>query len=221
MNVIYIEATYPKKIVLPERLLTILPDKIALFTTVQFVQQLDSMKQQLEHAGKQVVVFKTRNTRYAGQLYGCNIDEFKGAFDAFLYVGDGLFHPKALLLKNDKPVFVYDPKTEKSQQLNHALVEKLRKQQKGAMLKFLSSKHVGVLVSTKPGQNFYRKSLKLKEKYPDKQFYYIAANTIDFASLEDFPFIECFVNTACPRIGYDDTNKFEKPVVNLFDLIER
>ncbi|MFH1175077.1 MAG: diphthamide synthesis protein [archaeon] len=221
MKVVHITTSFAEKVMLPQACIAALPETVALFTTAQFITQLDSMQAQLKKLGKRVVVLKTKNTRHPGQLYGCNIDTFTRAFDAFLYVGDGLFHPQALLLRNDQPVFFYNPLTKKHGKLDASIVEMLRKQQKGALLKFLSSTHVGVLVSTKPGQNHYRESLKLQEKYPDKTFYYLVANTIDFSSLEDFSFIECFVNTACPRIGFDDGSKFTKPVVNLFDVLER
>jgi len=41
---------------------------------------------------------------------------------------------------------------------------------------------------------------------------------LDWGSLENFPFIECFVNTMCPRIAYDDYHKLPKPVVDYLDL---
>jgi diphthamide biosynthesis enzyme Dph1/Dph2-like protein len=59
--------------------------------------------------------------------------------------------------------------------------------------------------------------MKLQEKYPDKTFYYLLADVIDFSKLEDFPFLQAFVNTACPRI-IDDTEKVPRPMVNIEDL---
>ena len=41
---------------------------------------------------------------------------------------------------------------------------------------------------------------------------------IDFNDLENFNFIEMWVNTACPRIGYDDMLAQEKPIVDLSDI---
>jgi diphthamide biosynthesis enzyme Dph1/Dph2-like protein len=43
---------------------------------------------------------------------------------------------------------------------------------------------------------------------------------VEFQELENFPFIEVFVNTACPRIGLEDQKKFPRPVVNLADVEE-
>jgi 2-(3-amino-3-carboxypropyl)histidine synthase len=97
-------------------------------------------------------------------------------------------------------------------------IEDLKGKMQGALTRFLMAKEVGVLMTTKPGQARAKEAYELERRYPDKKFYFLLANTIDFGELENFPFIECFVNTACPRIGYDDTNKIRKPVVNLDDL---
>ena len=80
------------------------------------------------------------------------------------------------------------------------------------------SKDIGVLVTTKPGQNKVNIFMKIKDRYPDKNFYFLVNNNVEFDRLEDFPFIECFVNTACERIATDDYSKFKKPILNFEDL---
>ena len=87
-------------------------------------------------------------------------------------------------------------------------------QQKGALLKFLSSKEVGIIVSTKPGQEKLKKAFELKNKLKDKNCHVFLADTIDPAEFENFPFIECWVNTACPRFADE-----KKGVVN-YELVE-
>lgn len=44
---------------------------------------------------------------------------------------------------------------------------------------------------------------KFNGEYPNKKFYIFIADTIDYNQLNDFPFIEAWVNTACPRIEED------------------
>lgn len=221
MKTFFIEAKYNGTIKLSAELIGLLPKKIALFTTVQFIHQLAELKKQLEANGKKVLLLKTEHSKYAGQLLGCSIKKFKEAyagFDAFLYIGDGMFHPKALMLKNDKPVFAYNPFSKEHSLLGKKDIESLRQKQQGAMLKFINSKEIGVLVSTKPGQQQLRKAYALEKKFPDKNFYYLAFDTMDFSELENFNFVECFVNTACPRIAFDDADKIRKAVINIEDL---
>ena len=74
---------------------------------------------------------------------------------------------------------------------------------KAQLIKFHSSKEIGIIVSTKPGQNKLEEAKKLKNKFPDKNFYFILFDNIDYNQLENFNFIEAWVNTACPRIEED------------------
>ena len=216
MKTFFIEAKYGQKVVLPDEFIKKLPKEIALFTTVQFIDSVDGIKKQLEKNNIKAKLFKAKNTKYPGQLIGCSI----GKFDSknFLYIGDGLFHPKALLLKNDAVVFVYNPFIKEYFELTQKDVGDMRRKQKAGLVKFLSSREIGVLISTKPGQNKIDEARKLKKKYPDKNFYFLIFSTLDFTQLENFNFIECFVNTACPRISYDDSEKIRKPVINIEDI---
>ena len=203
---------------MPDELVNELPKKIVLFSSVQFLDGLEGAKKKIEKSGRKVLLLKTEHTKHPGQLLGCNIKEFKQDFDAFLYIGDGCFHPKALLLKNHKPVFAFNPLTGKYFKLEEKDVEDMKKKQKGALMKFMTSKEIGVLVSTKPGQNKLKQAQELEKRFPEKKFYFLVFDTIDFGELENFPFVECFVNTACPRFSYDEAEKIRKPVINIDDL---
>ena len=220
MKVVFIEAKYNKIIKLPDTLLKALPKEVALFTSIQFSNSQPAMKEQIEKTGKKVILPLAPHSKYNGQLLGCGIKPFKEKFDAFLYVGDGVFHPQTLVVENMKPVFIFDPfgGNKKWEMLDTSLVEKKLKKKKGSIAKFHAADNVGVLVSTKPGQNFLKYAMKLRQLYPNKKFYFIINNNVDFSQLENFPFVQCWVNTACPRIGIDDVYKFEKPVVNLDDI---
>ena len=218
MKTFFVEARYKGKFELPMEVIELLPKKIALFTTVQFLDSVAGIKKQLEANGKKVLLLKTGYTKYPGQLLGCNIKKFDDDFDAFLYLGDGMFHPKALLLKNNKPAFAYNPFAKKHFILEPKDIEAMKRKNEGAKLKFMSSKEIGVLVSTKPGQQQIKKAYALEKKHHDKNFYFFLFDTIDFAELENFPFIECFVNTACPRIAFDEAEKIRKPIINIEEL---
>ena len=190
---------------------------MAIFSSIQFYDSLVSVKKQVEDSGRKVFLLKTKHTKFAGQLLGCNIEKFVGGGDGFLYIGDGQFHPKALMLKNNKPVFAYNPFSNKYSELKKGDVEDLKKRMKGAYVKFLSSDNIGVLISTKFGQYNLKEGLALKKKYVNKNFYFLMFDNINPSSLEDFPFIDMFVNTACPRM-IDEYKKFPKPILNIGDL---
>ena len=229
MKTLFLEARAEIKITLPKSLLSKLPQRIALFTTVQFFDNIESIKEQLESENKTVILLTSQHSKYAGQALGCTIENFDAeisknhkneSFDAFLYIGDGMFHPEALLIKNQKEVYCYNPYTEQTIVLDKHLMEKSIKQQKGALLKFYSSQNIGIVISIKPGQYHLRKARELEKRFPDKNFYKIMFSTIDFSQLENFNFIDCWVNTACPRIAYDDFKKFPKSVVDVNEIIK-
>lgn len=207
-------------ITLPEELIQALPDSVALFTTAQYINKLQDMKKQLESGGVNVEIYRARHTAQPGQILGCSIQTWPDV-DAFLYVGEGEFHPRALLFKNPQPTYRYDPLREEWDHFTHDEIEKIMKQHKGALVTFYHANTVGVLGTTKSGQKDVQAIKKLREQHPKKDFVYFLANTLDWQGLEDFPFIEMWINTGCPRIGLDDYNKVTKPILNAEHVLEQ
>ena len=220
MKLMFIEARYKNLISIEKHVLK-LPKSIGLVTTVQFIGQVKKVKSQLEKEGKKVFLGKGKHTRYKGQILGCDVRaavSVEKKVDAFLYIGSGLFHPVAISLKTKKHVFTFNPLTKKFGKVDIKKADRINKRKKGALIKFLSSKEIGVIVTTKPGQEQLKKAFELKNKFKHKNFYFLIFDTIDFGQLENFPFIECFVNTACPRIALDDSIKINKAIINLEDI---
>jgi diphthamide biosynthesis enzyme Dph1/Dph2-like protein len=173
-----------------------MPKKLGLVTTIQFLAELPKIKKYLESKGKTVVI--------GGQILGCsakNAEKIKDKVDAFLYIGTGMFHPGAML-DIGKDIYLQNgEKLELKKRKNHAA-------------KFYVSKNIGVIVSLKKGQHHLDWAEKLKKKYKDKNIYIFLCDTLDYVQMQNFPFIECWVNTACPRIA-DDIS-----VVNYEEIVE-
>ncbi len=231
VKTLFLEAPFVGKVILSSDTLNYIKKSnhktIALFASVQFCQQLDSIKEQLKKLKIKVVTSKAKRCSEAAQLLGCDCStdslNLSGDVDAFLYVGDGKFHPLALVYGQNgnnafKEIICYDPKNNQFTILTKKDVEPNLKRYKGALAKFYSAVNIGVIISLKPGQEYYKKSLELEKKYPDKQFYYFVDNEVSFNQLENFNFIDVWVNTACPRIALDDAERFRKGVVNLKDV---
>jgi len=203
MERLFIEAKYAGKIKINEKDIVQLPKNIGLATTVQFVNHLENIKKQLK--GKKVLTDRSKQ-KYCGQILGCDVssaEKIKDKIDAFLYVGTGHFHPIMLGLLG-KDVFLLNPFDGSIKKLDKSIIENYEKRKKGSMLKFLSSKNIGVLVSTKEGQMVSLKKLDdLEKKYKDKRFYMFVADNIDINQFQNFKFIESWVNTACPRLEED------------------
>ena len=218
MKTLFLEARVKIDIQLTEEQIKQLPKELALFTTVQFIDSLNNIKKQLETAGIKVILPKAKHTQYPGQILGCEFIESDAP--AFLYIGDGMFHPQAIAVKNNKPIFCYNPYTKKIILFDRKDIDTVVKKHKVAIMKFLEAETIGIIVSAKPGQQWLKRAIEFKKKCEakEKHVYIFMANTIDFIQLNNFPFIQCWVNSACPRIGIDDKNKIDKPIVNLEDV---
>ena len=134
-----------------------------------------------------------------GQVLGCNASNaLEEDVDCYLFLGGGRFHALRVVEKTGKDVYVFDG--ESCSKVSKKELEKFEKRKKGLFLKFLRAKKVGILVSLKPGQENFSRSLKFLKSLKDKEGYIFLMDEIDLGKLEDFKDIECWVNTACPRI---------------------
>ena len=238
MDFLFIDAVYDGKVALSKRVIETLkklkPRKLALYASVQYASKLDTIIKQLNKAGIKTITSRPARTDSDYQILGCDVfssniklGKLGKGIDAFFYVGDGRFHPLALLLyqknkpvKELKPVIVYNPLAKKIDVLGINDVSRILKKYRASLIKFIASDVIGIVISLKPGQQYYKQALELEKKYPNKSFYYFIADTISPESFENFPFIECWVNTACPRLAFDDAVNTNKFFINLTDAIE-
>lgn len=186
---------------------------VCLVAPVQHSAKLGEVKAFLEKHGKTV--------KLHGQILGCSVPKEIPEED-ILYVGTGEFHPKGIVITFNRDVVIADPMLNEARVLSKESVADVQKKRKAALVKFLSSGTIGVLISTKSGQKTVQALLgtilKLQEKFPDKQFYFFACATLDFQELENYPFIQAWINTMCPRIGQDDVVRTRKALLNIEDL---
>ena len=145
-----------------------------------------------------------------GQILGCRVEaatKLENKVDAFLYIGSGKFHPLAvaLKLKKQKPIFIFNPLSEQFFKLENKEIEKYKARKKGQKIKFLSARKVGILVSIKPGQNKLKQAQILKKKLEkqNKKAYIFLFDNFQPEQLENWPEIDCWVNTACPGLNLD------------------
>jgi len=205
--------------------------KLAIYSAIQFIPNQKEVILLLKEKGFDVITTKPDRTSFQGQILGCDSydDNLKlnlNEIDGFIYIGDGYFHPNALLLAQEneeeiKPVVLLNPVQEFCEIISREHIEKYLKKKKANLTKFYTQEIVGVFVSSKWGQEYKQSALKLKEMYPQKQFYYFVSDNFAESEMENFPWIEVWVNTACPRIGQDDITRHSKCVVNIKDIYKR
>jgi 2-(3-amino-3-carboxypropyl)histidine synthase len=191
--------------------------KIGLATTVQHVQTLDEVREILVRAGKTVIIGDTGRASHPGQVIGCdysNAISIAKDVEAFLFIGGGQFHALGVALSTSKPTVAADPFDNTSFSVDKE-AEKIFKQRWAIIEDAKEAKNFGVLLGIKPGQKRLEDALQVKEKLErnGKTAYLLAAKEITPEALMEFPTIDAFVNTACPRISLDDSANFKKPVL--------
>jgi len=205
MKTLFLEAKYEGKINPEEIPIKKLPKRIGLVTTVQFVDHLNEIKNYLEKNNIKININNDKQ-KYPGQILGCEQSSgvnIRFSVDAYLYIGDGSFHPIGIASKTKKDVFTFNPQTNEFSKVSKNQIERMKIKRKAQLVKFHSSTEIGVIVSTKPGQNRLDEARKLIKKFPKKNIYFLLFDNIDYMQLENFNFIQSFVNTACPRIEED------------------
>ncbi len=201
--------------------------EILLTATAQFQSYLDQLIPLFQSLNLTPIIRAGRHTRLPGQVLGCDAPiQYEGkarrpasAVRTVFFLGDGVFHVKELLQQDAERVYAYQPFSRRMTLYTPELIKRDEQHRMAGLKAFHAAERVGVIISLKPGQQYYRFLNQLRKAYPGKKYYPIVFDTIDFSQLENFPFVQAFVNTACPRL-MDDYDKFPKPVVNIRDLLE-
>jgi len=231
MKLLFINGKYLGKVRLTQEALDCLKKfkKIAIYTTTQFSHRIPEIIKQLEKLGIEVVSSQPERTSEKAQILGCDIYHgnlnINEEFEAYLYIGDGNFHPRALLFyehnsDSDRKVVVFNPKSNKIEVLDNKEIEKILIKEETNLKRFLIAGNIGILITTKPGQEHWHYINDLGKKYPDKNFYSFVTDNISFSEMENFPFIQAWVNTACPRIGAEDLFNTDKALVNVESVLK-
>jgi 2-(3-amino-3-carboxypropyl)histidine synthase len=198
-------------------------NKIGLATTVQHVQTLDEVREILVRAGKTVVVGDAGRVNYSGQVIGCdysNVQSVASGVEAFLFIGGGRFHALGIALSTSKPTIIADPYENRAYSINED-AETVLKQRWACIEEARRAKTFGVLIGLKLGQKRVDEALKIKEiaEKNGKMAFLFAIKEILPETLLEFPSVDAYVNTACPRISLGASSKFLKPVLTVNEFM--
>jgi 2-(3-amino-3-carboxypropyl)histidine synthase len=192
-------------------------NKIGLITTVQHVQALDEARELLLEAGKTVAIGDAGHLKHPGQVTGCDYSNAKSVskeIEAFLFVGGGRFHALGATLATATPTIIADPFEKRAYSIEKE-AQRILRQRWASICEAEKGESFGVLVGLKAGQKKLDEALKIKEKLEKsgKKATLLAVREITAEVLMQFPGINAFVNTACPRVSLDEASKFLKPVL--------
>jgi len=194
-----------------EKVILLLTGKsVGLVTTIQHVHLIPAMESFLKEHGFDVRVAEGRGrTPHRGQVLGCCFTAAKdtGA-DQILFVGTGLFHPIGIALSTGARVVALDPLAGTAQEVSG---EALQRRRFGVIEKARGAKNIGIIVSTKSGQHRMELARRLATISPHAVIVMVKEVSPD--ELLNLGF-GCYVNTACPRLAYDDQVRFPVPVLS-------
>ncbi|BBL45662.1 2-(3-amino-3-carboxypropyl)histidine synthase [Nanobdella aerobiophila] len=120
--------------------------------------------------------------------------------DTVLLIGNGKFHAENIIRNLVKRTIVYDPIYG---EINiYEPDYNYKKSIDYLLVKLKNSNNIGIILSIKPGQYYYLETLKVKEKLEKdgKNVYLFIGDTIDILQLLNFPYIDFWIFSACPRI---------------------
>ena len=183
---------------------------VGLVTTVQHAHLVPAMESFLaSHCHDVRVADGAGRTPLRGQVLGCSFAAAKrtGAGEIF-FVGTGIFHPIGIALATKARVIALDPLTGTAQEVN---ADPLLRRRSAVMEKARGAQHIGIILSTKSGQQRRALAERLAALSPGAVIVTMREVTPD--ELLNLGF-DCYVNTACPRLAYDDQVRFGRPVLS-------
>jgi len=163
------------------------------------------------------VIGDAGHVKYPGQVTGCDYTNAKAVVEeveAFLLIGGGRFHAIGVALATAKTTIVADLYEKRAYDVNEE-VGKIINQRWASLSEAKEAKEFGVLIGLKGGQRRLKLAMAIEEKLEKKgrNATLFALKEITPEALLQFPHIEAFVNTACPRVSIDDGARFSKPVL--------
>ena len=199
-----------------------LPKNVGLLATIQYLDLIPKVKGILEASGRNVYVGKGDDRiAYPGQVLGCNCSSAESVIDdvdAFLFIGEGDFHPLAAAFGVKKDVFVLNPITRELRNMSDVRDRILRKRFASIQLA-KDAKSFLVIVCSKVGQNRSSEADRILEMLSSHGLkgYKAVMEEITPMSLMSYR-VDAYVNTACPRVAMDDSARYDRPMLTIPEL---
>ena len=183
---------------------------VGLVTTVQHIHLIPAMETFLRENGIDVQV-ADGGTRAPnrGQVLGCSFAAARSTHaPEILFVGTGVFHPIGIALSTGARVIALDPLTGIAEVVSG---DALLRRRFAVMEKARNAESIGIIVSSKSGQE--RMALAERLSTLSKKAVIVTMREVSPDELLNLGFA-CYVNTACPRLAYDDQVRFPAPVLS-------
>ncbi len=183
---------------------------VGLVTTIQHTSLIPAMEAYLRsHHITALVAEGSGRTPVRGQVLGCSFAAARvSGADEILFVGTGLFHPTGIAISTRSRVVALDPLTGTAQEVRG---DSLMRRRFAVIERARGAQTVGIIVSTKSGQRRMKLAQRLARLSDNAVI--VTMREVSPDELLNLGFA-CYVNTACPRLAYDDQVRFPVPVLS-------
>ena len=183
--------------------------RIGLVTTVQHVHILPLIQEILTAKGYETVIGSpTPRTPYAGQVLGCSFGGARTDANEMIYIGTGVFHALGVHLATGARVIALDPYMKTCEEVT---VRTFLTKRFSLIERAKAADQYGIIVSSKSGQERLDLAKYLMTLHPHTTLLRMKEVAADQLLNIGLP---CYVNTACPRLAYDDQPRFRGPVLS-------
>lgn len=187
--------------------------KINLVTTIQYINNIEKIKTKLKQENIQTLPGKKTKRTIEHVVLGCDCSTINDKTYPIIFIGDGYFHVTNIAyIYNSQKIYLINPFTKDTKQITEP--QEFIKRRYAIISRAKNAQSFGIIVSTKPGQTRLKlaKNIQNKLQKQGKKAYLLIADNIKdelFTGIN----IDCYINTACPRITYDDYYLFKKPML--------
>jgi len=190
---------------------------VSLLTDSQHLHEIDGVKKIFEDTGYNVLIGRGKGQLRDAQVFGCEFypaHSVQKQIDAFIFLGQSMFHSASIAMSTEKPTFMLDPYFQEYSQVNEFALG-MQKRAILSIYKALDSKKIGIIIGLKEGQFAHVRALSLKKEFEKLgiKVQLLALTEITDDRIMIFKGIDAFVQVACPRIGTD--NHFKKPMLSV------
>lgn len=190
---------------------------VSLVTDSQHLHQIEGVKKIFEDHGYSVIIGRGRGQLRDAQVFGCEFypaHDVHDQVDAYIFLGQSMFHSAGVALSTEKPTYMLDPYFEEYTEVNE-FAQGMQKKAILSIYKALDAEKIGIIIGLKEGQFAHLRAIELKKEFEKlgKRVQMIALTEITEERIQILKGIDAFVQVACPRIGTD--NHFKKPMLSV------
>ncbi|ELA41948.1 diphthamide biosynthesis enzyme Dph1/Dph2 domain-containing protein [Vittaforma corneae ATCC 50505] len=196
---------------------------IAIIGTIQFNSSVNRLKRMIDQSkldGKLELNVPQVKPLSPGEILGCTSPVISGVNDV-IYIGDGRFHLESAMIRNPALNFYkYCPFTRKLSQEFYDY-EKMKVFREREIKRAFEGRSFGVILGSlgrQGNKHVFRNVAKRIESFGKYKIYKIVLDEINQDLLDNFDFVDAFVQVSCPRLSIDWGVCYRKPLLSPFEV---